>query len=41
MIADFLRSLEGLNGKQLLKTMQSFLSKGMAAGRKSLEQIEI
>jgi chromosome segregation ATPase len=40
MIVEFLHSLEGLNGKQLLKTMQSLLSKGVAAGQKGIEQIK-
>lgn len=40
-IADFLHSLEELNGEQLLKMMQSFLSNGVAAGQKGLEQLEV
>jgi hypothetical protein len=35
--ADFLKSLEGLDGNQLLTAMHSFLSKGIAAGRKGYE----
>jgi hypothetical protein len=34
-------SLEGLGSDQLLKVMQSLLSKGVVAGRKGLEQLEI
>jgi hypothetical protein len=29
---DFMKSLENLDGKQLLDAMQSFLSKGIIAG---------
>jgi hypothetical protein len=39
--AAFLHSLEGLNSKQLLKMMQSLLSKGVADGQKGLEQMEV
>jgi chromosome segregation ATPase len=39
VIADFLNSLEGHDGNQLLKTMHSFLSKGIIASRKGFEQI--
>jgi chromosome segregation ATPase len=35
----FLNSLENLDGKQLLDIMQSFLSKGIVAGRKGYEKI--
>jgi hypothetical protein len=40
-IADFLHSLGGLRGDQLLEMMQSLLLKGVTAGRKGLEQLEI
>jgi uncharacterized phage infection (PIP) family protein YhgE len=33
--------LEGLNSEQLLKMMLSFLPKGVVAGRKGLEQMEV
>jgi uncharacterized protein YlxW (UPF0749 family) len=39
VIVDFLQSLEGLNGNQLLRMMQSFLSKGIIAGQKGFEQL--
>jgi hypothetical protein len=37
--ADFLNSLENLDGKQLLDIMQSFLSKGIVASRKGYGRI--
>jgi hypothetical protein len=39
VVADFLNSLEGVEGNQLLRMMQSFLSKGIAADRKGFVQI--
>jgi sensor histidine kinase YesM len=39
VLADFLQSLESLNGDELLRMMQSFLSKGIAAGQKGFERV--
>jgi hypothetical protein len=39
MLADFLQSLESLNGVELLQMMQSFLSKGIDACQKGFERV--
>jgi predicted nuclease with TOPRIM domain len=41
LIVDSLRSLGGLNDNQLLRMMQSLLSKGVTTSREGLEPLEI
>jgi phage shock protein A len=39
VFSDFVQSLEGLNAEELMKTMRSFLSKGILACQKGFERV--